>query len=82
MSAGKRRDLSHYRRFRAEIAVSIAELQGLFAQEAYSLTHEELLILKGNDFYKPKTWTKEQERIYIKMLARAAVKAKRRDQTS
>jgi len=42
------------------------------------LTREELRILKDSDFYKPATWTKEQEGIFMKMLARAAVKAKRR----
>ena len=66
-----------YDRFREELGISTPELQELFAQEVHSLTHEELLILKDSDFYQPATWTKEQERIFLKMLARAAVKAKR-----
>jgi hypothetical protein len=77
MSGVKKNDLRLYHRFRAEIGVSTAELQELFAQEVKGLTHEELLVLKESDFYAPKTWTKEQERIFLKMLARAAMKAKR-----
>ncbi len=74
MSAGKKDDLTSYHQFRAAIGVTTKELQELFAREVKGLTQEELRILKDSDFYKPKTWTKEQERIYIKMLARAAVK--------
>ena len=77
MSKAKKDDLSLYHHFRAEIDISTAELQELFAQEVKGLRHEELLVLKDSDFYTPKTWTKEQEGIFIKMLARAAVKAKR-----
>jgi hypothetical protein len=76
VSTTKKDALSLYHRFRAEIGVSTAELQELFAQEVKGLTAEELLILKESDFYTPKTWTKEQEQVFIKMLARAAVKAK------
>lgn len=77
MSKATKDNLGLYRQFQAEIGVSTAELQERFAQEVKELTREELLILKHSDFYKPKTWTKEQETIFIKMLARAAVKAKR-----
>ncbi len=77
MSKAKQDDLGFYRRFQAEVGVSTEELQERFAQEVKGLTHEELLVLKDSDFYKPATWTKEQEGIFIKMLARAAVKAKR-----
>lgn len=77
MSASKKDDLEPYHQFRAELGVSTAQLQELFAQEVKGLTAEELLILNESDFSKPKTWTKEQEQIFIKMLARAAVKAKR-----
>lgn len=72
---------SLYQRFLGELGVSTPELQELFAQEVRGLTREELLILKDSDFWKPETWTKEQERIFIKMLARAAVKAKRQHET-
>ena len=78
MSKAKKDDLTLYHHFRAEIGISTEELQELFAQEVKGLTHDELLVLKDSDFYTPATWTKEQEGIYIKMLARAAVKAKRR----
>lgn len=77
MSASTKGDLTRYHQFRAAIGVSTKELQELFAQEVKGLTADELLILKESDFSKPKTWTKEQEHIFTKMLARAAVKAKR-----
>jgi len=79
MSAMKKDDLSLYHRFQAEIGISTAELQELFAQEVKGLTREELLILKESDFSQSATWTKAQERVFIKMLARATVKAKRKD---
>jgi len=82
MNKAKKDDLSLYHRFQAEIGVSTAELQELFAQEVKELTREELLILKESDFFAPKTWTKEQEGIFIKMLARAAMKAKRRQRSA
>jgi hypothetical protein len=78
MSTGKKGDLGLYHRFRAELGVSTAELQELFAQEVKNLTHAELLVLKENDFAAPDAWSEAARAIYTKMLARAAVKAKRR----
>ncbi len=79
MNATKKDDLTLYHRFRAELGVTTAELQELFAQEVKGLTSEELHRLKESDFFSPTTWTQEQERVFTKMLARAAVKAKRRN---
>jgi len=66
-----------YRRFLGEPGVETPEFQELFAQEVLTLTHAEQLILKDNDFSVPDRWTEEARAIYTKMLARAAVKAKR-----
>ncbi len=82
MSATKKDDLSRYHQFRAAIGVTTEELKELFAQEVRGLTQEELLILKESDFSKPETWTPTQGRIFMKMLARAAVKAKREHATA
>lgn len=78
MSAAKKRDLTPYHRFRAEIGVTTAALQELFAQEVKNLTQAELHVLKENDFAAPDAWSDEARAIYAKMLARAAAKAKRR----
>lgn len=77
MSRGKKDDLRLYHQFRVELGVSTAELQELFAQEVLNLTHDEQIILRDNDFAKPDVWSEEARAIYTKMLARAAVKAKR-----
>ncbi|MGI8854502.1 MAG: hypothetical protein ACR2JW_02010 [Thermomicrobiales bacterium] len=77
MSATKKGDLTLYHRFRAEIGVSTAELQERFAQEVKGLTHAELRVLKANDFAASEGWSEAARAIYTKMLARAAVKAKR-----
>ena len=77
MSA-KREDTRLYKRFIGELNTSTPELQALFAEEVLNLTHDEMLILKDNDFNNPDAWSKEATAIYGKMLARAAVKAKKR----
>ena len=76
MSA-KRGDTNLYKRFIGELNTSTPELQELFAQEVRNLTPDEMLILKDNDFYKPDAWSEAARAIYTKMLARAAVKAKK-----
>lgn len=68
-----------YTEFLREIGIGMPELRQLFAEEVRNLSFAELLMLKESDFFPPATWTKEQKRLFIKMLARAAVKAKRRD---
>jgi len=78
MSGTKHEDLTLYRRFLSTLGASTPELQELFAQEVKGLTHAEMLILKDNDFFTPDRWTEEARAIYTKMLARAAVKAKKR----
>ncbi len=78
MSVGKSHDLVYYRWLLNEIESSTPELQELFAQEVKGLTQAEMLILKDNDFFTPDRWTEEARAIYTKMLARAAVKAKKR----
>lgn len=82
MSASKKDDLSLYHQFRAEIGVSTAELQELFAQEVKNLTPAELLVLKAYDFAAPEGWSEAARAIYTKMLARAAVKAKRQHEAA
>ena len=78
MSMAKGEDRRLYRQFLGEIGASTLELQELFAEEVKGLTPAEMLILKENDFSTPDTWTEEARAIYTKMLARAAVKAKKR----
>ena len=77
MSA-RRDDDRRYIQFIGTLNVSTPELQELFAQEVLNLTHDEQVILKDNDFDTPDAWTEEARAIYTKMLARAAVKAKKR----
>ena len=78
MSAVKGENQHLYRQFLGEIGASTPELQALFAEEVKNLTPHDLLILKDNDFFTPDAWTEEARSIYTKMLARAAVKAKKR----
>jgi len=75
MSAGG--DNRLYKQFIGTLNVSTPELQELFAEEVRNLTHDEQGILVDNDFYTPEQWTEEARAIYTKMLARAAVKAKK-----
>ena len=79
MSA-KRGDTSLYKRFIGELNVDTPALQELFAQEVLNLTHAEQVILKDNDFGNPDAWMEEARAIYTKMLARAAVKAKKQSE--
>ena len=73
----KRDDLQPYKRFIGELNTSTPELQELFAQEVLNLTRDEQVILRDNDFGNPDAWTDAARAIYTKMLARAAVKAKK-----
>jgi len=74
----RRDDNRRYTPFISTLNVSTPELQELFAQEVLNLTYAEQVILKDNDFAMPDAWTEETRAIYTKMLARAAVKAKKR----
>lgn len=75
-------DLTVYHRFLGEIGVDTLALWELFAEEIRRLPDEDLVALQGFDLTDAAAMTAPQRAVLTKVLARAAVKAKRRTATT